>query len=169
MQTKNLTLIEADFNVWEAILKGNKVLSQVLGINVPKRWSEFSDHFPAFAEQVKKDPTLDTWGSRLIVHTADNLLIGMCGFKGKPSPEGVVEIGYEIKDTYRGRGLATEAAAALVAFAFAQAEVQTVTAHTLPQENASTKVLTKLGFVHTGTVQDPDDGEVWHWKLPRSS
>lgn len=166
-QTKHLKLIDADFTVWEAILQGNKALSQVLGINVPKRWSEFSEQFPAIAKQVKQDPSLDTWGSKLIVHTADNLLIGMCGFKGAPSPEGVVEIGYEIKDTYRGRGLATEAAAALVDFAFAHSEVRTVWAHTLPQLNASTRVLTKLGFVHIGTVQDPTDGEVWQWELPR--
>jgi hypothetical protein len=37
----------------------------------------------------------------------------------------------------------------------------------LPKENASTIILRRLGFTHTGTVQHPEDGEVWEWSLPK--
>jgi ribosomal-protein-alanine N-acetyltransferase len=63
-----------------------------------------------------------------------------------------------------GRGYAAEAAAALVAFAFASGQVRLVRAHTLPEANASTRVLLKCGFHHVGAVVDPDDGPVWRWE-----
>src|SRR6266702_2366495 len=42
--------------------------------------------------------------------------------------------------------------------------VRLVRAHTLPEENASTRVLLKCGFRHLGTVVDPEDGPVWRWE-----
>ena len=68
---------------------------------------------------------------------------------------------------YQGRGYATEAATALVEFALSDPRVQTVRAHTLPEPNASTRVLTRNGFRHLGEVMDPEDGRVWRWELPR--
>jgi RimJ/RimL family protein N-acetyltransferase len=43
----------------------------------------------------------------------------------------------------------------------------TIVAQTLPEVNASTRVLQKLGFVHRGTVAHPKDGPVWKWELIR--
>lgn len=45
-----------------------------------------------------------------------------------------------------------------------QEEVRLVCAHTLPEENASTKLLTKCGFHKVGEVVGPDDGLVWRWE-----
>lgn len=39
-------------------------------------------------------------------------------------------------------------------------------AHTLPERNASTRVLEKCGFTLVGEVVDPDDGVVWRWERP---
>ena len=91
-------------------------------------------------------------------------MIGTAGFKGPPDRTGVVEIAYGIVPSFEGQGYATEAAAALVGFAFASDDVRLVCAHTLPASNASTRVLLKCGFRHTGTVFDPDDGPVWRWE-----
>jgi ribosomal-protein-alanine N-acetyltransferase len=44
--------------------------------------------------------------------------------------------------------------------------VRLVRAHTLPEPNASTRVLQKCGFVHVGEVMDPEDGRVWRWQRP---
>ena len=79
-----------------------------------------------------------------------------------------MEIAYGIVPGSRDRGYATEAAAALVAFAFADERVQLVRAHTLPAANASTRVLTKCGFVLIGEVVDPEDGLVWRWERGRA-
>jgi RimJ/RimL family protein N-acetyltransferase len=99
-----------------------------------------------------------------VVHRDERQVIGSAGFKGAPDADGLVEIAYGIVPTFEGRGYATEAAHALVAHAFASGLVQRVRAHTLPTKNASTRVLTKCGFMRTGDVVDPDDGPVWRWE-----
>ena len=93
--------------------------------------------------------------------------VGQCGFKGPPGPGRVVEIAYGIAPEYRGCGYATEAAQALVAFAFRTGQVEIVRAHTLPTHNASGRVLAKCGFKHLGEVIEPDDGLVWRWEINR--
>jgi ribosomal-protein-alanine N-acetyltransferase len=40
-----------------------------------------------------------------------------------------------------------------------------VAAQTLPEENASTYVLKKLGFTKVGELEHPEDGLVWEWQL----
>jgi RimJ/RimL family protein N-acetyltransferase len=70
---------------------------------------------------------------------------------------------------YQGQGYATEAAQALSSFAFTHEEVHLVRAHTLPEPNASTRVLTKCGFANIGEVMDPEDGPVWRWERQRGA
>ena len=76
----------------------------------------------------------------------------------------LVEIAYGIVPGYQGQGYATEAAAALVEFAFGSGQVSAVRAHTVPTTNASTRVLKKCGFQCLGEVDDPEDGVVWRWE-----
>ena len=95
--------------------------------------------------------------------------IGQCGFKGPPNSDGVVEIAYCVEPKQQGNGFATEAAGALVQFAFQHNTVNLVLAHTLPESNASTRVLTKCGFRNIGQVIDPEDGPVWRWELHRNA
>ncbi|TWU15033.1 Acetyltransferase (GNAT) family protein [Novipirellula galeiformis] len=98
-----------------------------------------------------------------------NVFVGQCGFKGPPTPEGVVEIAYCVEPDRQRNGYATEAARALVHYAFGHNEVLLVRAHTLPETNASTRVLTRCGFRNMGEVIDPDDGPVWRWEIQRES
>jgi ribosomal-protein-alanine N-acetyltransferase len=102
-----------------------------------------------------------------LVHRDTLAVIGIAGFKGPPDSAGTVEIAYGIAPRFEGQGYATEAAAALVAFAFGAPMVELVRAHTLPEANASTRVLAKCGFRHVGSVVDPDDGPVWRWERGR--
>jgi len=107
------------------------------------------------------DPWVDGFA---VVHRDGGVIIGNAGFKGPPDQGGMVEIAYGIVPAFEGRGFATEAATALVAFAFASERVRLVRAHTLPAYNASTRVLAKCGFHFVGDVVDPDDGPVWRWE-----
>ena len=99
-----------------------------------------------------------------LVHQSSDTAIGNVGFKGPPTADGVVEIAYGIDPEHQGKGYATEAAAALAAYAFGSGQVRLVRAHTRPEPNASTRVLTKCGFQHVGEVIDPEDGLVWRWE-----
>ena len=111
----------------------------------------------------------DPWilGFNMLLRETD-VPAGQCGFKGPPASDGVVEIAYCVEPEHQGKGYATEAAEALVNYAFDHDEVQTVRAHTLPEINASTRVLSKCGFRNVGEVNDPDDGPVWRWERERS-
>ena len=63
---------------------------------------------------------------------------------------------------------ATAMAKELIQKAQQSPESPTVIAHTLPEKNASGRVLTKAGMQFMGEVQDPEDGLVWRWQLPKS-
>src|SRR5262245_48549300 len=81
-----------------------------------------------------------------LVHRDNGTVVGSAGFKGPPDADGMVEIAYGIHPDQQGKGYATEAAQALTAYALGSGQVRVVRAHTLPEPNASTRVLTKCGF-----------------------
>ena len=115
--------------------------------------------------RVRATTTVDPWvlGFALIDQAA-NVRVGSCGFKGPPDANGVVEIAYGIALEHQNKGYATEAAAALVRFAFASGQVRIVRAHTIADANGSARVLSKCGFSSAGQVVDPEDGLVWRWE-----
>jgi ribosomal-protein-alanine N-acetyltransferase len=120
---------------------------------------------PAWIAHLRSAPGPDPWTLGFaIVHRDDDLVIGSAGFKGAPDDDGVVEIAYGIAPSYEGRGYATEAARALVAFALERVDVTSVRAHTKPENNSSGRVLAKCGFQQLGEVMDPEDGLVWRWE-----
>lgn len=92
----------------------------------------------------------------------DGQLVGTCAFKSAPGPDGV-EIAYFTFPEHERRGVATQMASRLVAIAEAH-DVTLITAETLPQPGASTRILEKLGFRRMGSYTHPDDGEVWIWQ-----
>ena len=47
----------------------------------------------------------------------------------------------------------------MIKYAFAHPEVGRVDAHTLPEKNASTGVLEKVGMKFRGAIHDPQDGK----------
>jgi hypothetical protein len=104
------------------------------------------------------------WGSFLALEPASRLVIGTCSYKGPPDAEGVVEIAYFTFPPHEGRGYATAMAAQLTERAAATPPARAVRAHTLPERNASARILEKLGFAHLGEVVDPEDGPVWRWE-----
>jgi RimJ/RimL family protein N-acetyltransferase len=123
------------------------------------------DVSPNWLAALRNSSVPDPWRHGFfVVHRDGGSVIGTAGFKGPPDATGTVEVAYGIVHSFEGQGYATEAAAALVDFAFASGQVRTVRAHTLPEANASTRVLLKCGFRHVGTVVDPDDGPVWRWE-----
>jgi RimJ/RimL family protein N-acetyltransferase len=123
---------------------------------------------PKYLAQLERATVADPWTDGFaVVHVAMRTVIGAAGFKGPPDAEGIVEIGYGIVPDHCGKGYATAAAQMLVDRAFGETAVQRVRAHTLPEPNPSTRVLTKCGFQHLGEVIDPEDGRVWRWERTR--
>jgi RimJ/RimL family protein N-acetyltransferase len=90
--------------------------------------------------------------------------VGGGAFVGPPR-EGRVEIAYFTLPGLEGRGYATGTATALCRIARAADPNLLLTAFTLPETNASTAILARLGFRVFGTAVDPDAGEVWEWRM----
>ena len=83
------------------------------------------------------------------------IAVGNGGYKGAPTRDGSVEIGYSVVPAYQGRGLAAEAISALVARAFHDPRVHRVIAETMPDNIPSLRVLEKNGFLRAGAGSDP--------------
>jgi RimJ/RimL family protein N-acetyltransferase len=104
------------------------------------------------------------WTGYLAVDRSQDIIIGTCAFTSPPDAEGIVEIAYFTFPPFEGQGYATAMAAALVQLAEGGTAIRKVRAHTLPERNASTRVLQKLGFDRIGEAVDPDVGRVWRWE-----
>lgn len=97
--------------------------------------------------------------------TRDGRLVGLGSFKAPPDEAGRVEIAYLTLVPEERTGVARAIAAELLAIA-QSAGATGALAHTLPEHNASTRVLQANGFSHVGAVEDPEDGIVWRWERP---
>ena len=104
------------------------------------------------------------WGGFLVVDNVNRHVVGTCAYKGKPDEEGRVEIAYFTFPQYEGRGYASAMASRLTERALASPDVREVLAHTMPERNASGRVLEKTGLKYVGEVLDPVDGKVWRWQ-----
>jgi GNAT superfamily N-acetyltransferase len=101
----------------------------------------------------------------VIGHLLDTeVIVGTCGFKAPPDDDGVVEIAYFTFPDFEGRGCGSAMAIGLVERARRAVGVRRLRAHTLPERNASTRILEKAGFDFLGEVIDPEDGPVWRWE-----
>jgi len=109
------------------------------------------------------------WWMYFFVHRERKRLIGSGGFQGGPDDSGIVEIGYTISPSYRGRGYGTEAARALVNMAFGFSKVKGIRAKTVSAPNASIRVLEKCGFCFDQELMDEYNGVIWHWIKRRPS
>lgn len=174
LETKSLTLRAWEPHELLTLITEPANIDRTLGYAVAEGLRNFfvsGEVSPAWLASLRQASGPDPWRHGFfVVHRDSQLVIGTAGFKGPPDAAGVVEIAYGIVPRFEGRGFATEAAAALVGFASDSKDVTTLRAHTLPQSNASTRVLAKCGFHHVGAVVDPEDGDVWRWeRAPQSS
>jgi RimJ/RimL family protein N-acetyltransferase len=170
IETARLRLVPCELEHFEAILQKQGELEQMLGVSVPENWFDFPGVAGIEAigfsyKYLKANPDARGWWTYLFIHVKDNALVGLGGYKGRADESGMVEIGYAIIPPYRCKGLAAEAAGGLIDNAFSDTNIKRVDAHTLPDENASTRVLEKVGMANVGIAHDPDVGEVWHWSL----
>lgn len=86
----------------------------------------------------------------------DGRVVGFCGLV-HPGGQIEAEIKYALERRYWGRGLATEAVAAMLAYAAKEVGLARVIATTAPENAASHRVLLKAGMVREALRRN-DDG-----------
>ena len=116
--------------------------------------------------QVTKPARNERWGAFWAAQRIEGYeqAVGLCSFKTEPNSLGEVEIAYYTFPHREGRGVATAMVRELTRRA--SPSVARVVAHTLPLENASSRVLRRCRFEQVGEVIDPEDGPVWRWHWP---
>ena len=91
------------------------------------------------------------WYAAWAIEQKDGTHIGELCFKGL-NDDGSVEIGYGITEENQGKGYATEAVEAVIAWALNQSGVRQVEAETEPGNRKSQRVLEKCGFSPLGII-----------------
>ncbi len=90
------------------------------------------------------------WYQFAIERKDTNMLIGDCAFKVLAEDHRQAEIGFTLARDYQGQGYATEAVGRLLRYLFVDSQLHRVIANCDPQNEASERLLTRLGLRHEG-------------------
>lgn len=167
MTPPRLNLVDGTLALLTAAVGDKNALEALLGASIADDWAGFPEALPVLCSSYRANPEGHRWGSLFFIEPNLRMLVGFGGYKGPPSSDAVVEVGYAIAPAFRGKGLATDAVTQMVRRAFADASVRAVDAHTLGHANPSTRVLEKSGFQKIAEFNDPDDGLIWQWRRER--
>ena len=155
--TERLEVIAGTLEMAQAEISDHAQFSQLLDARIPDTWPpEFNDHetMSFFLQKLEEAPDEVGWWAWYFVLNSpvknERVLIGNGGFKGKPTSDGTVEIGYSVLKEFQNLGYGTEAIKALVSWAFNHSEVQRVIAETLPELKPSQRLLEKCQFRNIG-------------------
>jgi RimJ/RimL family protein N-acetyltransferase len=161
IETERLVLTPATTELVRAALEGPAALGAGLRAEVPASWPP--EYLDAAAleytlARLAQGPGNFGWWLHFIVLKGSGTgrtLIGSGGYKGPPSADGTVEVGYGIVSDHRRKGYAVEATLGLLARAFSRPSVQRAIAETLPELTPSIGVLEKCGFRLIGEGSEP--------------
>lgn len=104
------------------------------------------------------------YASYTLVRKTDQVKIGVCGLYDREGLAGI-DLGFALLPDYEGQGYAYEAASRVKQAAYEDFGIQELSAITTQHNSASQKLLTKLGFTLSGTIQLTPDGEELLWYI----
>ncbi|MFJ9086901.1 MULTISPECIES: GNAT family N-acetyltransferase [unclassified Streptomyces] len=116
-------------------------------------WTEpaRAERFIAMCRKLADEDT----GARVAIERAsDGAFVGWCGLTGWDPDNRSASLGYCLDDAMWGHGYATEAAHAVLEWAFDMLDLNRVQAEADTRNVASARVLEKIGFVWEGTLRE---------------
>ena len=161
-----MRLIKPSLELIDLAIIDPAALGRELDCAVIDDWFVFPGALLHTREAIATDPDSVRWGSRFFSLDEPREIVGLGGFKGEPK-DGTVELGYAVAPTREGRGIATEAVRAMIEEAFADPQVTTILADTLPDGDASQRVLEKTGFARDGTGPPHEGIPTFRFRLDR--
>lgn len=154
--TARLDLVAATLEMATADLHRRDRLPRLLQAELGAGWPPplyDSRAMDRVRRSLEADPAAGGWTTWYWVLKRPRIVIGLSGFKSRPS-KGCVELGYTVLERYQRRGFATEAVTGMVQWALANG-AHCVMAETLPELAASRRVLVKCGFTLVGEGSEP--------------
>ncbi|OZB96149.1 GNAT family N-acetyltransferase [Paenibacillus sp. XY044] len=120
----------------------------------PKNMETASKTFTRFQNAFTRKEMI-TWG---IAAKEDDQIIGTCILNDFVRAS-MVNLSYNLSRDYWGKGIMTEVLKTIIPFAFHELDMNRIQAKVMPENNASVKLLSKLGFVQEGLLRDFIFGE----------
>lgn len=166
IHSERLNLISMTAEFLEASLNRDvQAVTQWLGSTPPDEWLQTQDWPQMRLQQLRADPVLQPWLLRAVILRATGEMIGHVGFHTAPNPDylqpyapGGVEMGYTIYPAFRQQGYATEAVAALMAWATQEHRVSRFVLSISPRNLPSRRIAAHFGFRKVGSHVDEIDG-----------
>jgi ribosomal-protein-alanine N-acetyltransferase len=141
--------------------------SKLAGVRFSPGWPEdreAREGLPWHLQHLVADPAHIPWRVRVVVERSSGSVVGSINLKGPPDSSGDAEIGWGIVESCRRQGYAVEATAAVMAWAFAQPGVLSISA-TVPGDNiASQRVARRLGMTCTASTRR--SLALWQYRPP---
>jgi [ribosomal protein S5]-alanine N-acetyltransferase len=166
IESPRLSLVSMGVPVLEAMLAEDLVAAAgLLRCHIPP--DLLLTHIPAARRlrQMYEDPTVQPWLLRAMINRTSGTMVGHIGFHSPPRPEDLagvapdgIELGYTVYESFRRQKYATEAAIALMHWAYTQHDQRCFVLSVSPQNVASTAMAEALGFVRCGSHIDEEDG-----------
>ncbi|HLE95762.1 MAG TPA: GNAT family N-acetyltransferase [Candidatus Thermoplasmatota archaeon] len=172
IRTDRLVLVAATRETCAVPLDDHAALAKHLEADVPAAWPPelCDDDARRWTElNLAEHPELAGWYTWFVLAPEGErrTLVGLAGLKGPPADDGWIEVGYGILPAWQRRGIATEATAALIAWALRDPRVLHVAAETYPHLVASVRVMEKLGM--RLVARDPESGIIRYGKPARGT
>ncbi len=150
LETPNLRLRELVPADSPAILRifGDPEVTRFYDFDTFNSIEQASDLIHRQAQRFERGEAL-RWG---ITQRADNMVIGTIGLiVNQPSATG--GLGYDLGRSYWRRGIMSEALAIVIRYAIRSVNLNRLQALVMPGNEASAKLLAKLGFTEEGTLR----------------
>ncbi len=160
--TERLELVSMSLEFMKALEAGESdEAARLMQAQLPDDMAEDLANFLRYRiPELERDPSIRPWLGRSMVWTHPDgrrEVIGTIGFHAPPDGDGRVEIGYRVEPAWRRKGIATECARALLAWAESQG-VHRFRASVAPDNTASLAVIDSFGFRRVGEQMDEVDG-----------
>ena len=157
--SQRLALLTLDERLLTALLEHRDGdVEAALDVRITGGWPETDlDAVRIFRNDLRSDPSLQSWLLRVAVHRDDRVVVGHVGFHSRPGSDGTAEVGYTIFASHQRKGYAREAVVALMQWARKHG-ARSFRAAVKEPNAASVALLESLGFERTGEQIDEIDG-----------
>jgi len=162
IETENLKLIACTGMHLQGMQRSQGNVSSMMDADTVEGWLASTESVEQAMALLAASSQNLRWGMHIVLHKADNKIIGTCGYNGMADDDGVVDIGYALAPSYRNQGIEREITKGLMDNAFEWAVVEKIDAYTLARSRESGKIFEQLGF----TMLKKEDGLI-QWRLTR--